>query len=107
MKDVLEQAKDSLNSYEYAHAYGCDPMYPASLIRSLVAEVTLLREYAGPGPYEPSEADGAKAPTWQELRALADHNFQLYANASAENERLIKLYQSMSDDYERKYEGFG
>lgn len=37
---------------------------------------------------------------------LADLVAELKA-ARAENERLIKLYQSMSDDYERKYEGFG
>ena len=43
MRDVVERAKDSLNSYDYAHAYGCDPMYPSSLIRSLVAEVEQLR----------------------------------------------------------------
>lgn len=43
MRDVLDRAKDSLNQYDYAHAYGCDPMYPAALIRSLVTEVERLR----------------------------------------------------------------
>jgi len=54
----------------------------------LAAEVARLRPYAGPGPFEPSETDGAKAPTWQELRDLADHNFRLYAHAQSEVERL-------------------
>lgn len=43
-KDVVDRAKDSLSTYDYAHAYGCDPMYPAGLIRSLVAEIERLRE---------------------------------------------------------------
>lgn len=47
MRDVVEQAKDSLNTYDYAHAYGCDPMYPAGLIRSLLAEVERLRTRPG------------------------------------------------------------
>lgn len=45
---------------------------------------------AGPYPYEVMDALVA------ELKA-----------ARAENERLRKLYDSMSDGYERKYEGFG
>lgn len=43
MRDVVERAKDSLNNYDYAHAYGCDPGYPVGLIRSLLAEVERLR----------------------------------------------------------------
>lgn len=43
MRDVVEIAKDSLSGYDYAHAYGCDPQYPARLIRSLLAEVERLR----------------------------------------------------------------
>ncbi len=43
MRDVVERAKDNLSSYDYAHAYGCDPMYPVVLIRDLVAEVERLR----------------------------------------------------------------
>lgn len=54
------------------------------LVPELLAELKTARVHAGPGPYEPSDADGSKAPTWQELRDLADHNFRLYAKASAE-----------------------
>lgn len=43
MRDVVERAKDNLSSYDYAHAYGCDPGYPVVLIRDLVAEVERLR----------------------------------------------------------------
>ena len=46
VSDVVEQAKDSLNTYDYAHACGCDPMYPAGLIRRLVAEVERLRPFS-------------------------------------------------------------
>lgn len=42
-RDVVERAKDSLNAYDYAHAYGCDSAYPAVLIRDLVSEVERLR----------------------------------------------------------------
>lgn len=45
MRDVVERAKDSLNNYDYAHAYGCDPQYPVELIRALVAEVEKLRQW--------------------------------------------------------------
>lgn len=43
MSDIVERAKDSLNTYEYSKAYGCDPMYPAGLVRAMLAEVERLR----------------------------------------------------------------
>lgn len=60
-----------------------------TLVPELRDEVVRLREHAGPGPYEP-DCRGFKAPTWQELRDLADHNFRLYAYAHAEVERLTE-----------------
>lgn len=65
-------------------------MFPAleRKMLDLETENRRLREYAGPGPYVPSDADGAKAPTWQDLRQLADHNFRLYAEQA---DRLRQL----------------
>lgn len=39
MTGIVERAKNSLNTYDYAHVYGVDPGYPVQLVRDLVAEV--------------------------------------------------------------------
>jgi hypothetical protein len=51
------------------------------------AKAAQLLPFAGPGPYERDD-EGFRAPTWQDLRALADHNFGLYAAAQ---QRIAKL----------------
>ena len=43
MTDILEQAKDSLNSYEVATSHHIHPLYPVGLINGLIAEVERLR----------------------------------------------------------------
>lgn len=43
MTDILEQAKDSLNSYEVATSHHIHPLYPVGLINRLVEEIETLR----------------------------------------------------------------
>lgn len=43
MSGVVERAKNSLNTYDYAHVCGVDPGYPVQLVRDPVAEVERLQ----------------------------------------------------------------
>jgi hypothetical protein len=43
LTDILERAKDSLNSYEVANSHHIHPLYPVGLINGLIEEIETLR----------------------------------------------------------------